>query len=76
MHQLEQVILVKPSDLTEGFDLRRHIEHLEIAYINTALREAQGVVAKAAKMLGLRRTTLIEKMKRYQLQRYSTSSTA
>ncbi len=74
MQQLDQVILVKPSDIGEGFDLKQHIEHLEIAYINTALRATNGVVARAAKMLGLRRTTLIEKMKRYQLSKHEIAN--
>ncbi|MBI2380950.1 MAG: sigma-54-dependent Fis family transcriptional regulator [Gammaproteobacteria bacterium] len=52
-----------------GLDLKEHIASLEISYINQALDEAQGVVARAAERLGMRRTTLVEKMKKYGLTR-------
>jgi sigma-54 specific flagellar transcriptional regulator A len=37
--------------------------------IKQALDEADGVVAHAAKRLSMRRTTLVEKMRKYGLQR-------
>lgn len=48
-------------------DLRIHIRDIEIAAIETALRQAGGCVSRAADMLRLRRTTLIEKMKKYSI---------
>lgn len=53
----------------EGFDLKEYLAELEYAYIYKALNEHHGVVAKAAKRLGLRRTTLVEKMKKYNIGR-------
>lgn len=48
----------------EGLSLREHIENIERSLIQEALGMTDGVVAKAAKLLGLQRTTLVEKIKR------------
>lgn len=53
----------------EGIDLKEHLADLERHYIVQALEEAGGVVAHAASRLKLRRTTLVEKMRKYGLQR-------
>ncbi len=52
-----------------GFDLKSYIGDLEVHYIREALEASNGVVAQAAKLLGLRRTTLVEKLKKYGIQR-------
>lgn len=52
-----------------GIDLREFLAQLEVGLIRQALSEADGVVAQAAKLLGLRRTTLVEKLRKYGLQR-------
>jgi len=49
----------------EGFDLKDYLAKLECSYIYHALNDNRGIVAHAAKRLGLRRTTLVEKMKKY-----------
>lgn len=49
----------------DGVNLRGMIKNIEISMIKQALVQTNGVVAKAAEVLGLRRTTLIEKMKKY-----------
>ncbi|MEN8108191.1 MAG: sigma-54 dependent transcriptional regulator [Pseudomonadota bacterium] len=56
-----------------GLNLKEHLSHLEINYIRQALEESGGVVAHAAKRLGMRRTTLVEKLRKYGLQRSGTS---
>ncbi|MGF1547921.1 MAG: sigma-54 interaction domain-containing protein [Thiotrichales bacterium] len=57
-------------DLNNGeFDLKNHLNDLELKYIRQALTKADGVVAQAAKLLNLRRTTLVEKMRKFQLER-------
>lgn len=53
----------------DGVDLKNHIENIELALIRQALRQADGVVAHAAKLLNTRRTTLVEKLRKYGLQR-------
>ncbi|MGH1538259.1 MAG: helix-turn-helix domain-containing protein, partial [Gammaproteobacteria bacterium] len=57
----------------DGVDLKAHIASVEQFYIKQALDLANGVVAQAAKLLGLRRTTLVEKLKKHQFQRSTTS---
>ncbi|MEY6431904.1 sigma-54 dependent transcriptional regulator [Thioalkalicoccus limnaeus] len=52
-----------------GLDLRDYLSRQETSLINQALRESDGVVAHAATLLGMRRTTLVEKMRKYALQR-------
>lgn len=48
----------------KGIDLKHTLDELENRLILDALRQSGGVKNKAAKLLGLNRTTLIEKMKK------------
>ena len=50
-----------------GIDLKRILHDIEHAYITEALTASGGAVAATAKLLGLQRTTLIEKMRRLQI---------
>ncbi len=52
-----------------GLDLKEHLSNLEVGFIRQALDDANGIVAQAAKRLGMRRTTLVEKLRKYGLQR-------
>ncbi|MGZ4976736.1 MAG: sigma-54 dependent transcriptional regulator [Methylobacter sp.] len=53
----------------QGIDLKEYLNVLEIDLIRQALNECNGVVAHAAKRLSMRRTTLVEKLRKYDLQR-------
>jgi sigma-54 dependent transcriptional regulator, flagellar regulatory protein len=53
----------------DGLDLRDYLSRQEVHFINQALDEASGVVAQAAARLGMRRTTLVEKMRKYGIHR-------
>lgn len=53
----------------EGLDLREHLADIERALIQQALDDTDGVVAHAAERLGIRRTTLVEKMRKYDMNR-------
>ncbi|WP_334223753.1 sigma-54 dependent transcriptional regulator [Thiosocius teredinicola] len=53
----------------EGIDLKVHLANMEQSLIRQALEESNGVVAHAAKKLKMRRTTLVEKLRKYGLQR-------
>ena len=66
---LDQVVMVKPNLLSPGFDLKQHVVDIEISLINEALSKSHGIVSQAAKLLGVRRTTLIEKMKKYHVDK-------
>ena len=48
----------------EGIDLERYIEGMELTLIKRSLERTQGNKVQAARLLNLKRTTLIEKLKR------------
>lgn len=51
-----------------GIDLKKYLDTMESNLIRRALEESNGVVAHAAKRLNLRRTTLVEKLRKLDLQ--------
>ena len=53
----------------DGIDLKEHLVKTELALISQALDESDWVVAHAASYLNMRRTTLVEKMRKYGLTR-------
>ncbi len=53
----------------EGINLKEQLLHLEQSLIKQALEESNGVVAQAARKLQLNRTTLVEKMRKFGLDR-------
>lgn len=55
-----------PSD---GVNLKEYLSDLEINLIHQALEQQDWVVARAADQLGMRRTTLVEKMRKYEIVR-------
>jgi sigma-54 dependent transcriptional regulator, flagellar regulatory protein len=65
--------VVGMSDTTllpeSGIDLKEYLTNLEKNLIQQALDDCGGVVARAADRLTIRRTTLVEKMRKYELQR-------
>jgi sigma-54 specific flagellar transcriptional regulator A len=56
-----QALAQLPAD---GLDLRAHLAAIERRLIEQALQRANGTVAHAARLLNLRRTTLVEKLKK------------
>ena len=68
-------LLSSPADVscflraTPEFNFRDHIMRIEMAFIKGALSEMNGSVSGAARVLGLQRTTLIEKMRKYAIDR-------
>lgn len=53
----------------EGLDLKDYLGTLERSLIQQALDDSSGVVARAAERLRIRRTTLVEKMRKYGMSR-------
>jgi sigma-54 specific flagellar transcriptional regulator A len=51
----------------DEIDIRRHLQDVEIILIEQALEKTNNKIALAADKLKLRRTTLIEKMKKYSI---------
>jgi len=72
--QVTEVAMAEAELLTEdlpkaGLDLKQHLVKTELALITQALEESQWVVARAASYLNMRRTTLVEKMRKYNITR-------
>ncbi|KMT66681.1 sigma-54 dependent transcriptional regulator [Catenovulum maritimum] len=63
----DEGLAVMTSLPEEGIVLKDYLAELEVNLINQALAFHEGVVARAAEMLGMRRTTLVEKMRKYGL---------
>ena len=64
-------MLVSAIDMSQGCDLKQQLIAVETQLIQKALDATSGNVSKAADLLSVRRTTLIEKIKKYQLQEVS-----
>lgn len=58
--------VISQSDVS---DLKVHLEQIEINLIKQALQNTDWVVAHAAQRLNMRRTTLVEKMRKYGIEK-------
>ncbi len=71
----ENEVLPHPKNYKDWFtfydeiDIRKHLQEVEIILIEAALEKTNNKIANAADLLKLRRTTLIEKMKKYSINR-------
>ena len=63
----EPTVLSTTKIPDQGIDLKSYLSDLEVDLIKQALNECNGVVAHAAKRLQMRRTTLVEKMRKYEM---------
>ncbi len=71
LNQVEQAILLAQGIQTlppQGLSLKQHLIDIERAMIEQALAMNRGNVSKTAKLLKLQRTTLIEKINKYELR--------
>jgi len=64
---LSSSVSPKPSLPPDGIDLKQYLAKIEQEMIHHALDESDGVVQHAAKRLGIGRTTLVEKIRRYNI---------
>lgn len=65
----QNFLLYEAIASSDGLNLKKHLAKTEMALILKALDESNWVVSKAASILKLRRTTLVEKMRRYNVTR-------
>ncbi len=65
MHTMPGGLGLLPED---GLDLKDHLADIEVGMIRQALDATGGVVAHAARLLRMQRTTLVEKLRKYGLQ--------
>ncbi len=56
----------------EGLNLKKYLADLEVSLITQSLIKHDYIVARAAETLAMRRTTLVEKMRKYDLQKPMT----
>ncbi|MBN2864667.1 MAG: sigma-54-dependent Fis family transcriptional regulator [Thiotrichales bacterium] len=54
-------------DLNTGLDLKSYLVEMEVQLIQKALSQTDGNVSQAAKLLQTNRTTLVEKIRKYEL---------
>ena len=66
--QLRDELVIQSLD-RNGLDLKEYLANLEKDLIEQALGDSGGVVARAANRLHIRRTTLVEKIRKYGLQK-------
>jgi sigma-54 specific flagellar transcriptional regulator A len=67
--EASQVGVLSTSLPSDGVNLKEYLSDLEINLICQALEQQDWVVARAADQLGMRRTTLVEKMRKYEISR-------
>ncbi len=67
-------VAAEPRLPSGGIDLKRHLAEVEQDLIRQALENSDGIVAHAAKKLNMRRTTLVEKLRKYGIQRSTENS--
>jgi sigma-54 specific flagellar transcriptional regulator A len=71
MSSVEEVILLAQGIQTlppDGISLKQHLVDVERNLIEQALSRTQGNVSQTARLLQLQRTTLIEKINKYELR--------
>jgi sigma-54 specific flagellar transcriptional regulator A len=71
INEVERAILMAQGIQTlppEGMSLKQHLVEVERSLIEQALARTQGNVSQTAKLLQLQRTTLIEKINKYELR--------
>lgn len=66
---IPEMPVISCERLDRPIDLKAQVESMELDRIRIALERAEGVISEAARMLTLKRTTLIEKMRKYGVER-------
>ena len=72
-NEIDYAQLLKDSP---ELNLKDYMSEIEVALIKTALKQGGGSVPEAAKALGVRRTTLIEKLKKFGMNASAVPSEA
>jgi DNA-binding NtrC family response regulator len=67
LQEVESLTIAAPSGLKSGARLDEEVRQFEMSLIRTALGRTAGSQTRAAKLLGLKLTTLNAKIKRYHI---------
>ena len=65
LRSLESLAISRPVDIKRGACFSDEVRQFEVSLIRTALGRTSGSQTRAAKLLGLKPTTLNAKIKRY-----------
>jgi len=68
LEEVESLAISKPVDVKNGARFSDEVRQFEVSLIRTALGRTSGSQTRAARLLGLKPTTLNAKIKRYGLQ--------
>ncbi|MBN9286698.1 MAG: hypothetical protein BGO43_11155 [Gammaproteobacteria bacterium 39-13] len=66
---VSELLLGNHFNETQDVNLRELLHHIELKFIKDALDKTNGIVSHAADKLGMRRTTLIEKMRKFNIEK-------
>jgi|SRR4051812_27807206 DNA-binding NtrC family response regulator len=67
LQEVESLTIAAPTGLKSGARLDEEVRQFEVSLIRTALGRTAGSQTRAAKLLGLKLTTLNAKIKRYHI---------
>lgn len=67
LEEVESLAIARPVDLKRGARYSEEVRQFEVNLIRTALGRTSGSQIRAAKLLGLKPTTLNAKIKRYNI---------
>ena len=65
LDEVESLAISRPVDIKHGAHFSEEVRQFEVSLIRTALGRTSGSQTRAAKLLGLKPTTLNAKIKRY-----------
>lgn len=76
LQEIRDLSKLEYTDIQSGIDLHEEVRRFEIRLIKLALQETDGRQVRAADLLGIKMTTLNEKIKRYGIDPYDPTGSA
>jgi DNA-binding NtrC family response regulator len=70
LQEIRELSKLEFSDIQRGIDLHEEVRGFEMKLIRLALQETDGHQVRAANLLGIKMTTLNEKIRRYGIDPY------
>jgi sigma-54 specific flagellar transcriptional regulator A len=67
--EMSETVLINKFSMSQDVNLKEMLYQIEHSFIKEALEKTNGIVSHAAEKLGMRRTTLIEKMKKFSIEK-------
>lgn len=76
LQEIRELSKLEYTDIQSGIDLHDEVRRFEIRLIKLALQETDGRQVRAADLLGIKMTTLNEKIKRYGIDPFDPTGSA